>query len=195
MLTDKDYRSYFEKGISFETYLSNMTHEALNPNDTKYTKYVPANLAYTHRVLEHIVVSKELHVLFGRLKQNLNWLVISEHWCGDASETVPIMQAVAEASHGKILLRIVYRDQNQPLINAHLTNGGQAIPKLLQLDEHYNLLGSWGARPVQAQALVMNLKAASESLSNTIKSVHQWYEADKTRSTQEELHALLNLAV
>src|SRR5215217_2298139 len=58
-------------------------------------------------------------------------LVISEGWCGDAAQILPILNKMALASDKKIDLRIVLRDENDELMSQYLTNGGKAIPKVI----------------------------------------------------------------
>jgi hypothetical protein len=48
------------------------------------------------------------------LKSEYIWLVISEGWCGDAAQLLPIINKMAVES-GKIDLRIVLRDENEEL--------------------------------------------------------------------------------
>jgi len=92
------------------------------------------------------------------VQEPVKWLLITEHWCGDASQINPIIKHVAEASNGNIELKLVYRDQHEELIDAHLTDGrSRSIPILLQLDSNYNYLSSYGPRPDDAQVLVKSI--------------------------------------
>src|SRR5262252_4878901 len=54
-------------------------------------------------------------------------LVIVEDWCGDAVNTVPSLARLTELA-GNADLRVVARDQNPELMDAHLTNGSRSIP-------------------------------------------------------------------
>jgi hypothetical protein len=103
---------------------------------------------------------------------------------------MPVIQSIANASKGKINLKIVYRDSNE-LINHHLTNGGKSIPKIVQLDENFNFLKEWGPRPILAQQLIDELKASGTELPEVIEKIHKWYADDKTVLTQKEIEELL----
>ena len=124
------------------------------------------------------------------LDKTINWLVITEHWCGDASQINPIINRVAEESNGKINLRFVYRDADEALIDAHLTDGrSRSIPILIQLDEDYNLINTYGPRPEEAQNLVESLLADGEAYSIPL---HTWYAKDKQQAVQADLVKLLS---
>lgn len=194
-LNKQEYQAYFEKGISYEQYITNMTAEVEEKKEGQYAHYVPMNLQRTKRVGKTIELQAELLETLNLLHHPLNWLVISEHWCGDASQILPIINAVAAASRGFINLRIVYRDENVDLMDAHLTNGGRAIPKLIQLDTKFSVTGIWGPRPNKAQKLVWELKANPLTAPTYAEKLHKWYADDKTISTQRDLLKLLKIAV
>jgi hypothetical protein len=59
------------------------------------------------------------------LQQEYIWIVISEGWCGDAAQLLPVFDKMAEQSEGKIELRIVLRDENEELMSHFLTNKSQ----------------------------------------------------------------------
>ncbi len=85
-----------------------------------------------------IKLSGALQVATSNLQGPINWLVITEHWCGDASQIIPIISKVAAESEGKINLRFIYRDENEALIDAHLTDGkSRSIPMLIQINENF----------------------------------------------------------
>src|ERR671921_2574989 len=63
-------------------------------------------------------------------------LVIAEDWCGDASNTIPIIAKFANAVPG-IELRVIQRDQHPEVMNRYLTNGSRSIPILIALDESF----------------------------------------------------------
>ncbi|MEI6411189.1 MAG: thioredoxin family protein [Bacteroidota bacterium] len=189
-LNNQGYQTYFQKAIPYDVYLRNFESE-LAGSDSPYAQYIPLNFQRSSRIAKTLKLSDDLKKALQLLDRQLNWLVISEHWCGDASQILPLINAIAEASEGKITLRIIYRDANPELMNAHLTNGSKSIPKLIQLDEQFNLLASWGPRPTEAQALVMRLKSDPETAKTYSEAVHTWYAHDKTASTQLELLKLL----
>ena len=54
-------------------------------------------------------------------------LVIAEDWCGDASNTVPVVAKLADAVPG-LELRVILRDANPEVMDRYLTNGSRSIP-------------------------------------------------------------------
>ncbi len=125
-------------------------------------------------------------------RENLNWLVLSEGWCGDAAQSLPILSAIAEELNG-VELNIVLRDENLDLMDQFLTNGGRSIPKLIiSREEDNEVLNSWGPRPEPANAIMKDHKSRLDfdyQLMN--KELQAWYNADKTKSVQAEIIALL----
>lgn len=194
-LNASDYESFFEKGISYEQYMANMAEEVEKNLDGKYAKHLPINFQRSKRIGKTLVLENETMELLTLLPYRMNWLVISEHWCGDSSQILPVINELALASEGTIELRIVYRDENPQLMNANLTDGGRAIPKLIQLDLDFNIVGVWGPRPAGAQILMKELKSNPLTADTYQERLHKWYATDKTLSTQHELLQLLQACV
>jgi len=194
-LTKKDYESYFNKGISYQRYLEHMISDIESGIADEHSHYIPLNLHRSLRVAKTVKLTDAIKSSIAGLHHHINWLLITEHWCGDSAQSLPVINAVAEASGGLIDLRIVYRDQNPDLINAHLTNGGKSIPKLIQMDRNFGITGIWGPRPNEAQKLVMELKSNPETAGTYAETLHKWYADDHTLSIQKDLGKLLKIAV
>ena len=114
-----------------------------------------------------------------------NLLVLVEDWCGDASNTVPILARWAdEASLAE--LRILRRDQNPAVMDRYLTNGARSIPIVIVLDEKLNELGHWGPRPRELQAWVMENRPIIPK-AELYPQVRKWYARDKGESTLREV--------
>jgi len=124
-------------------------------------------------------------------KNTRYWLVISEFWCGDAAQITPVIESIMNASEGALETRVVFRDEHPELIDAFLTNGNRSVPKIIQLNDQFEVLGSWGPRPKAAQDLVVQLKSNPETAGNYSEWLHKWYADDHQKSTQKELFAFL----
>ncbi len=118
--------------------------------------------------------------------------MISEGWCGDAAQIVPIFHKMIQFAPDKFELRFVLRDKNLPLIDAHLTKGGRAIPVLLLLDAQGELISKWGPRPEVLQHLLGEWKNEISDMFELAERLHLWYARDKTQTTQQELSALIS---
>lgn len=114
-------------------------------------------------------------------------LVIAEDWCGDASNTVPILAKLADAVPN-LELRVILRDQNPTVMDRYLTNGSRSIPIVIALDSNFHEVGHWGPRPAELQAWVMaNLKTMPKS--ELYPLARKWYAKDRGDSTIREVLA------
>ena len=184
-----DYKYYFDKAINYEAYLKNFQAEIGIGEESPFAQYLPQNWSRQSRLDRKLNLREDLKSAIDQLESTRSWLVITEHWCGDASQINPIINKVAQESNGKINLKFIYRDENEALIDAHLTDGrSRSIPILIELDEAYNLIDSYGPRPEEAQKLVKGLLAEGEAYSIPL---HTWYAKDKQQSIQDDLIRLL----
>lgn len=119
-------------------------------------------------------------------------LVLSEDWCGDAVNTVPVLAKLAALSPN-LELRVLARDGNLDLMDAHLTGTSRSIPVVMVLDESYQERGWWGSRPAELQAWVL---ASGHALDKDARyrEVRSWYARDGGRTTLEEVVATLERA-
>ena len=156
--------------------------------------YSNLNETRMNRLEKTIVITPENAERLKLLRKKYLWLVISEGWCGDAAQLLPIMHKM-EVLTDNIDFKIVLRDENEALMNEFLTNGGKSIPKLIILDsETFQVLGDWGPRPKEAFDLVKNYKEKHGVLDETIKTeLQMWYLHDKGLSTQNELLEIIRL--
>lgn len=116
-------------------------------------------------------------------------LVIAEDWCGDASNTVPVLARLGDLA-GCLEMRMIPRDENPVLMDRYLTNGSRSIPIVIALDADFGELGHWGPRPAEIQAWVMEHKATVPS-DERYKYVRRWYAKDQGKSTLRAVLALL----
>ena len=163
-----------------------------NEQSEDLTHYSNLNETRMHRLDKTISILEEYRDSLRTLKNNYIWLVISEGWCGDAAQLLPIFNKMAEVSD-KIELKIVLRDENESLMDQFLTNGAKAIPKLIVLDKQsLNVEANWGPRPKGASDLIKSYKAQFGLIDQTAKTELQlWYLHDKGLSTQKELTNLM----
>jgi Thioredoxin len=113
------------------------------------------------------------------------FLVIAEDWCGDASNTVPVIAKLAESVPG-LELRIIQRDAYPEVMDRYLTNGARSIPIVIALDENFQEIGHWGPRPAELQAWVMANRATLPK-SELYPQVRKWYARDRGETTIREV--------
>lgn len=119
-------------------------------------------------------------------------LVLNEDWCGDAVNSVPYVARLAERAPN-LELRILERDANPDLMNAHLTGTSRSIPVVIVYDEDFVEYGWWGPRPAELQAWVLGPGMALEK-TDRYREVRRWYARDRGATTLAEVVALLERA-
>lgn len=189
-----NYNTIFaSEGIDYSAYRDTIDR-LLAENKTTGTDHSEAMLHYTkmnvarmNRVDKTVVLNEDLLELLKGIRNSYRLLVISEGWCGDAAQIVPVFHKIAEAFPDKFELKFVFRDANLPLIDAHLTNGGRAIPVLLVLDEAGAVVANWGPRPEVLQHLLADWKKEESDMMALAEKLHGWYAKDKTQATQQAL--------
>ncbi|WP_159019026.1 thioredoxin family protein [Algibacter sp. L3A6] len=120
------------------------------------------------------------------------WLVITESWCGDAAHVLPAINKMAELNDN-IDMKVVLRDENLELIDAFLTNGGRAIPKVIMIDDATGeVLNTFGPRPSEATNLVNRFKAENGGLTPEFKEdLQHWYNKDKGQNIIKDVAKIL----
>ena len=153
--------------------------------------YSELNETRMHRLDKTIQITDEVQVLLEKVNKKHLWLVISEGWCGDAAQLLPIINKMALVSD-KIEIKIVLRDDNEELMNQFLTNGTKSIPKLIILDEDLNVISDFGPRPNGAKQLILDYKDKFGIIDEIAKiELQKWYLHDKGISTQKEIMELM----
>lgn len=150
------------------------------------TNYSMLNDRRMKRLDKTIKISEETIQEFQKVKRPQTWLVLTEGWCGDAAQSLPILNKIASDT-ANIDLKIVLRDENLDLMDLFLTNGGRSIPKLIVLDKDNNVLDFWGPRPTIATKMVTDYKEKNGILDPQFKQDLQvWYNKDKGKSVQKD---------
>ncbi|MEQ1857473.1 MAG: thioredoxin family protein [Longimicrobiales bacterium] len=154
------------------------------PTFERYLEGVGRNRELWHAVYERASVPEEV-VTAARSVGVRRLVALSEDWCGDAVNTLPVIARLAAGAGWD--LRVVSRDANPDLMDAHLTDGrSRSIPVVIVYDEHFRELGWWGPRPEEIQQWIL-----SEGLSlpspERYKVVRRWYAQDRGRTTLNEL--------
>lgn len=174
-MSDLDFRTYWDKGFTWEDYLNREVQKLEELWRGVYARAVVPEWAL-ERGAE---IGGEWRVL-----------VISEDWCGDASNTVPVMARLAEVLPN-VQIRVVKRDENPELMDAFLTNGSRSIPLALVLRPDFTVAGTWGPRPAELQEFVLTEKKAGlRPVDDIYREVRRWYARDRGEST---LRALVDI--
>ncbi len=159
-----------------------------------YMDYTKLNQQRMKRLDKTIKLPEDVKVKMGKISNKMTWLVLSESWCGDAAQTLPVINKLAE-TNPNISLKIIQRDEHLELMQHFLTKGSRSIPKLLAIDATTNrILWTWGPRPSEATQLADDYKKEYGELTPQFKEDLQvWYNKDKGKNTVSDLMHLLSL--
>ena len=156
--------------ITFDSYKS-FVHDLVAQRKTSgpdqredLIHFTELNARRMKRIEKTTVLSEELKANLERIIAPYTWILISEAWCGDAAQIVPVIGKIA-AQNSKIDLKIILRDEHLSIMDQYLTNGGRSIPKLICLDQDFQEVFVWGPRPKSIQQVVTDTKA--EGISDT----------------------------
>lgn len=155
--------------------------------------YTKMNMHRMRRLDKQIQLKDELAETLKNVEKSMIWLVLTEGWCGDAAQIVPLIQKMADQTK-KIQAWYILRDQHLDIMDQFLTDGrSRSVPKLICLDSKtLELLGEWGPRPKPAQQLFKDLRSSDDySGSERAELLHKWYSDDQTESVQEEFNTLI----
>lgn len=163
-----------------------------DPEDEDLANYTILNDRRLKRWNKTLKLDHEITEIVENQSKNLIWLVLSESWCGDAAHNIPVLNKIAELNEN-IDLRLALRDKNPELMNAFLTNGGAAIPKLIAYDKDAKeIIYNWGPRPTEATKLVAEYKAEHGKLTPEFKEdLQRWYNKNKGKAVVDDFKKLL----
>ena len=120
-------------------------------------------------------------------------LALSEDWCGDAINILPVISHLTDRVPN-VDLRVLTRDDNLDIMDAHLTNGtSRSIPVVILLDEDYRERGWWGPRPRELQKWVMEEGMKMEP-GPRYAQVRRFYARDKGKTILKEVLDLIGSA-
>ncbi len=192
------YQKAHTNSLAYNDYLTLIDEKIAQKASTGHEQnqmlsdFTKLNRARMKRLDKTQQILPELEIITKQITEKQVWLVLTESWCGDAAQNVPVLQKLAEMNP-LIDLRLVLRDDNDELMQKYLTNGGKSIPKLIAVSADLEKeLFTWGPRPVAAQVEVKRLLDENGGFNEKVKEgIQIWYNHDKGISMQHELMELL----
>lgn len=162
------------------------------PNQSApYVHFTKLNLQRMKRLNKTVEVPAQLTELMKQKANKWRWITLTEPWCGDAAQCVPVIEKLALAA-GAVKTHYILRDEHLTIMDAYLTNGGRAIPKLICLDENGAEVFTWGPRPAVIQDVMNRLKAEGVTeISEIVEAIQKAYNEDKQQGIYHEFEALL----
>ena len=192
-------RAHIKNGFTYEEYrqmgkdLPSQGKTTGQNQSESYLHYSKLNDQRMQRMDKTVEINPQLQSIIKKLKRQMIWVILTELWCGDAAQNVPVLAKMEEVKRGKIRLVLLLRDENPEIMEAYLTNGGKSIPKLIALDAETNeVLFTWGPRPKEAQQIMDDYKAAGEPADvDYKKDIQVWYIQNHSKALQQEFEELL----
>src|SRR5690606_26832149 len=87
--------------------------------------YTKLNFQRMKRLNKTIELSEELKGAISKCEQPMIWLVLTEAWCGDAAQNIPLIHQIAQLKEC-VSLQLLFRDENLDVMDQFLTNGGRS---------------------------------------------------------------------
>lgn len=178
----------FQEGLSFEEYLR---HSSMN---------VPT-MRENFNETEPGQVSREyFEKLCRKLEPGaIRVLALSEDWCGDCVENVPIVAKLAHL-YPVFELRIFPRDENLDIMDKYLTEGKRTIPVFVFFDEAGNEIGRFVERPAGAHRFLREFLGSHPARDETERKqiiyrarseLRKLYKAGLREETISEIRSIL----
>jgi hypothetical protein len=147
------------------------------------------NAALWDALYKKASISPEIAIRLRNLRGQWHFLVLNEDWCGDSVNILPYVACLAD-SHPGIELRILGRDDNPDLMDAHLTGKSKSIPVVIVYDEDFNEVGSWGPRPRELQKWVVTEGLAIPK-PDRYRHIRTWYARDRGATIASEILSII----
>lgn len=181
-------------GMSYSEYRELVSKLLLKGESTGHEQteallnYSTLNNQRMKRLDKTIKIPEEALSHFKNIDSKITFLVITEGWCGDASQVIPVINKIVEAN-SNFEMKLVLRDDNPELMSEFLTNGNKAIAKFILFDrDAESILDTYGPRPSTPTQMVADYKATHGSLDSQFKeNLQRWYNKDKGRTVVEDL--------
>ena len=178
------FETYWEKGISFDSHLNTIKQKKELSDDYKNS------FERINNALENYIPpkSQEKNLTDKNFKGKI--LIIAESWCGDCSQSIPIINTFFKT---KTPVKILYRDENPDLMQRFLTNGNKSIPIVIFFDEHNKVISHWGPRTKYGSELLSKHKNDNRNFQKELflSELHTYYQNNKGVDIIDEIISLL----
>jgi hypothetical protein len=152
-------KKHLQKAMDYKSYRKLIDELLLQGKTTgekqseQLTEYATRNVERMKTIDNTIEVVPEVESLITSLQQRQTWIVLTEGWCRDAAQIVPVLHALAKLN-SNIELKLLLRDDNLDLMDQYLANGtSRSIPRLIVVDSDVmEELFNWGASPAIQQS-------------------------------------------
>lgn len=140
-------------------------------------------------IFKRVSIPLEISARVEALGGHWRLLALNEDWCGDSVNILPIVAKLAD-SVSNMDLRILGRDANLDIIDAHLTGTSRSIPIVILLNDSFHECGWWGPRPVALQKWVRE-EGMLLPKDERYREIRSFYARDRGLTTMEEIVSML----
>ncbi len=165
MLEILDWKSIYESGTDFGTWLEQGESEK--------------NRQTMNRVREELALPDGVADTLRSFTRPIHVIAIAEDWCGDVVRHAPVLQKMADENEA-IQVRYIARAGNETVFVRFLTNGGEALPKFVFLNDAFVECGNWGPMPQAFREFISRGKACGD-VAAARKIIADAYRTDADR--------------
>ena len=94
--------AHLQKSITYSEYRAMidrlmLENKTTGPNQSEeLTEYAKLNIHRMNRLDKTVQLFPELTETLQQLQRDLTWVVLTEGWCGDAAQNVPVLHTIAQ---------------------------------------------------------------------------------------------------
>ena len=186
---------YIQDGYNFEDYLEQIEDELekqIELDDPKeLVPYYAINLKQSREIRKNFRYNPGMEKKAKSYHAELKFLVISEGWCEDASQIVPIVDRLAETIG--VECKIVFRDENLELMEEYHTNGSFSVPIVIGVTPEGEEAFRFGPRPAKAMEFTNRFKKDPDKYSKDdfIEDLDRYYLENHGQDIITEILALI----
>lgn len=130
-LSSEVLRTKFEAGLGYDEYVAAAS---------------PAHGPRWREMEGRIRLTDAQTALLGGFVRRVNILATSGTWCGDCVAQCPMFRAFERASAGRVVYRLLDRDEHRDLSDRVMLCGGHRVPVFIFMNEDFDLISLMGDR-------------------------------------------------
>lgn len=187
---------YINKGLSYEDYITrvedDLENEIENDDPKEYVQYYALGLQRMNRIFKTFSLNPAQETRVKSTSNNLKLLIITEGWCGDASQILPVVEKLANEL--QVSTHYVLRDENMELMEKYKTNGAASIPIIIGVNEEDEEAFRFGPRPQAGMEMLARFKSNPDTYSadDFHEDLQKYYNNNKGEDIVNEILDLID---
>ncbi|MDH1881411.1 thioredoxin family protein [Empedobacter sp. GD03797] len=187
---------YINKGLSYEDYITrvedDLENEIENDDPKEYVQYYALGLQRMNRIFKTFSLNPAQETRVKSTSNNLKLLIITEGWCGDASQILPVVEKLTNAL--QVSTHYVLRDENLELMEKYKTNGAASIPIIIGVNEENEEAFRFGPRPQAGMEMLARFKSNPDTYSadDFHEDLQKYYNNNKGEDIVNEILDLID---